>query len=47
MVDILNEVKNLKLILKDLKSLQNRIERQIYLKLKEVEQYEKQYANSW
>lgn len=47
MVDILNEVKNLKLILKDLKSLQNRIERQIYLKLKEVEQYEKQYANNW
>jgi len=46
MVDILNEVKNLKLILKDLKSLQNRIERQIYLKLKEVEQYEKQYANN-
>ena len=46
MVDILNEVKNLKLILKDLKSLQNRIERQIYLKLKEVEQYEEQYANN-
>ena len=46
MVDILNEVKNLKLILKDLKSLQNRIKRQIYLKLKEVEQYEKQYANN-
>ena len=41
MVDILNEIDSLKLILKDLKSLQNRIKKQIYLKLKEVEQYEK------
>jgi hypothetical protein len=46
MVDILNEINNLKLILKDIKSLQNRIKKQIYLKQKEVKKYERQYANN-